>query len=301
MRTDIPSALQDHLNTRVTTLCWCWKLTLTNGTVQGFTNHDEDVTFDSVTYEASTGFLGTEIESQLGMAVDNMDVFSAVDSINLTEEDLEAGRYDSAVIEFYLVNWRDVAERVIIKKGILGQIERGNVNFRAEVRSLSTKLQQVQGRVYSYTCDASLGDSRCGVSLSGSTYTGTGVVVTTNGFSSLTASGLDSYETEWFKSGLITISSGLNADIAREVKGHFAENGIVTISLWEPLPFELSVSDTFTIQAGCDKLFSTCKAKFGNATNFQGFPHIPGNDTLLQYAVRGEGNFDGGGNFFGKD
>ena len=61
MRTDIPAGLQSHLETRETTLCWCWKITKTDNTVLGFTNHDRDLTFGSVTYEASTGFLGTEI------------------------------------------------------------------------------------------------------------------------------------------------------------------------------------------------------------------------------------------------
>ena len=36
--------------------------------------------------------------------------------------------------------------------------------------------------------------------------------------------------------------------------------------------------DAFTITAGCDKQFATCQAKFANAVNFRGFPHMPGND-----------------------
>ncbi len=45
--------------------------------------------------------------------------------------------------------------------------------------------------------------------------------------------------------------------------------------------------------AGCDKSFATCKAKFANALNFRGFPHLPGNDTAYSYVADG-GNFDGG-------
>ena len=47
------------------------------------------------------------------------------------------------------------------------------------------------------------------------------------------------------------------------------------------------------IRAGCDKAFATCKAKFDNASNFQGFPHLPGNDAAYGYAVDGD-VFDGG-------
>ncbi len=31
----------------------------------------------------------------------------------------------------------------------------------------------------------------------------------------------------------------------------------------------------------CDQRFETCKSRFGNAENFRGFPHMPGNDFIL--------------------
>ncbi|MEX2033625.1 MAG: DUF2163 domain-containing protein, partial [Xanthobacteraceae bacterium] len=47
MRT-IPSALQDKLNSGVTTLCRCWRITRRDAVVQGFTDHDEDVVLDGL-------------------------------------------------------------------------------------------------------------------------------------------------------------------------------------------------------------------------------------------------------------
>lgn len=301
MRTDIPTGLQTHLETRVTTLCWCWKIERRDGVTMGFTNHDRDLTFDSVTYEASTGFLGTEIESQLGMNVDNMDVYGAVDSIRISEADIEAGRYDNANVTVYLVNWSDVSQRVVMKAGNIGRVKRGQVLFEAEVRGISHEMQQVQGRLYSYKCDAKLGDSRCTKTVSGSTYTGTGTVTATDGSSQITASGLDSYDSGWFTNGKITFTSGNNNGLTRECKVHVKSSGLVTLTSWEPFPWTIAVSDTFSIVAGCDKLFKTCKAKFNNAINFRGFPHIPGPSTVMAYASTGDANLDGGGNFFGKD
>jgi uncharacterized phage protein (TIGR02218 family) len=273
-----------------------------DGPVLGFTNHDRDLTFGGTTYEASTGFLGTEIESQLGMAVDNMDVYGAVDSVKLKEADIEAGRYDSADIEVYLVNWADVTQRVIMKKGTLGEVKRGKVMFQTEVRGISHQLQNVKGRLYQYACDALLGDTRCGKDISGATYTKTGAVVgSTNGYSTLTTTSLGSYSQGWFGKGRLTFTSGANLGISREVKSHFNTGSISSISLWEPTPFEIQPADTFTIVAGCDKTFKTCKAKFANAVNFRGFPHIPGSNTVIMYANTGDPNFDGGGNFVGKD
>jgi uncharacterized phage protein (TIGR02218 family) len=49
----------------------------------------------------------------------------------------------------------------------------------------------------------------------------------------------------------------------------------------------------FSVLAGCDKAFSTCKKKFDNALNFRGFPHLPGNDVAYSYVVEGS-DFDGG-------
>ena len=53
------------------------------------------------------------------------------------------------------------------------------------------------------------------------------------------------------------------------------------------------MADAFTVTAGCDKSFRTCKAKFDNAVNFRGFPHVPGVDFALTYPDRGAKN-DGG-------
>lgn len=301
MRTDIPTALQTHLNSRVTTVCWCWRITRADGTVLGFTNHDRDLTFDSTTFEASTGFLGTEIESQIGMSVDNMDVYGAVDSTRIKETDLEAGKYDNAAVEVFLVNWSDVSQRVTMKKGNLGEVKRGKVLFQTEVRGIAHELQQTKGRLYEYRCDAQLGDTRCGKDISGATYTGSGTVTSTNGYSILVASGLDLYVDGWFTRGKITFTSGNNDTLTMEIKSHYNRDGIVTISVWEPFPFEITAADTFTIKAGCDKLFRTCKAKFNNAARHRGFPHIPGSNTIIQYANTGDPNFDGGGNFLGKD
>jgi uncharacterized phage protein (TIGR02218 family) len=37
------------------------------------------------------------------------------------------------------------------------------------------------------------------------------------------------------------------------------------------------------LREGCDKRFETCVSRFGNAVNFRGEPHLPGNDLLTRY------------------
>jgi len=64
----------------------------------------------------------------------------------------------------------------------------------------------------------------------------------------------------------------------------------VKITLLEAPIRPIAANDTFDIFAGCDKRFETCQAKFANAVNFRGFPHIPGQDTIIRYAAKGDAN-----------
>jgi uncharacterized phage protein (TIGR02218 family) len=64
----------------------------------------------------------------------------------------------------------------------------------------------------------------------------------------------------------------------------------VKITLLEAPIRSVATNDTFDIVAGCDKRFETCQAKFANPVNFRGFPHIPGQDTIIRYAAKGDAN-----------
>jgi len=65
------------------------------------------------------------------------------------------------------------------------------------------------------------------------------------------------------------------------VLGHDVADGVAILTLLEAPVRRIAESDTFTIRAGCDKRIETCGAKFANTANFRGFPHIPGQDTIL--------------------
>ena len=69
--------------------------------------------------------------------------------------------------------------------------------------------------------------------------------------------------------------------------------GTVTLELWQGMSKDVETGDAFTVTAGCDKSFRTCRAKFDNAANFRGFPHVPGVDFALAVPDRG-GKNDGG-------
>ncbi|KRW98067.1 DUF2163 domain-containing protein [Paracoccus sp. MKU1] len=277
-------ALQAHLDDGTTTLAWCWKITRSDGEVLGFTDHDRVLSFGGTDFEPESGFTASEIRGGAGLAVDSQDAEGVLTSDRITETDIIDGRWDNALVEVWRVNWRATGQRVLLRRGSIGEMRRGRVAFVAEIRSMAHVLGQTVGRVYQGTCDAALGDGRCGIDLNGPTYTGTGAVVDPIRDRSFTASGLGAFAGGWFAFGFLEWTGGANAGRAAEIMLHEKASGVVTITLLEAPVRPIAGGEGFTIRAGCDKRSATCAAKFSNIVNFRGFPHIPGQDTVIRYA-----------------
>lgn len=284
----IPSALQDKLNSGVTTLCRCWRITKRDGVILGFTDHDEDVLLDGLTCRAGTGLTGSEATARLGLSVGGSEIAGALDDDALAEADLAAGRYDAAAIEVFVVDWSEPTLFVLLSKGTLGEVRREGAAFAAELRGLADRLGEESGRRYTATCSADLGDNRCTIVLSDPAFHGTGAIAALGGTSTFLASGLDAFDDGWFIAGRLEWTSGSNARLAVEIKSHRVTGDGVMLDLWQAMPEPLAEGDAFTVTAGCDKRFDTCRDRFANAVNFRGFPHIPGNDFVTRYAVSGE-------------
>lgn len=280
--------LAAHIATGVTTLCWCWRLTRQDGSILGFTDHDRDVDFDGTFFEAAAGFTASEIKDAVGLGVDNLEVTSALSSEHLAEADLAAGLYDDARVEIFRVNWNDTQQRVLMRAGSLGEVRRKGLMFTAEVRGLAHYLQQPKGRLYQFTCDADLGDARCGVVASNPAYRATGTMQTVASAREFTVNGLETYASGWFSRGLIEFTSGAAAGQRVEIKRHSLVDGVATLELWQPAREPVTPGQTFVVTAGCDKHLTTCRDKFANAVNYRGFPNMPGNDFVTSYFRPGD-------------
>lgn len=288
----LSEGLAAHLASGATTLCRCWRITRRDGIVQGFTDHDEDIVFDGTPFRAGSGFEGSEIETRLGFAVTGTELHGALSSDSLLEVDLSAGLYDDAKIELFLVDWSNPANRLLLRVGNLGEVRREDSAFSAEVRGIASRLDEECGRIFAATCDADLGDARCTVDLGDPAFRGEGTVLVVEGASLFRAGGLDAFADGWFAQGRLQWSAGANAGLAVEIKEHRIEDG-ARLSLWQTMPQPLAPGDAFVVTAGCDKRAETCRAKFANMLNFRGFPHLPGNDFVIAYAVPGEPGNDG--------
>lgn len=270
----VGASLLAHIQSEVTTLCTCWKVTRTDGQIFGFTDHSESLTISGITYSASTGYTATAIKSSSALNVDNLDVQGALDSSTITDEDLLAGLWDFAEVEIFMVNYADTSMGSMnLRTGNIGNVQTGRGIFVTELRGMMQRLQQSIGRLMMPACNADLGDSRCGINL-GSFSNGTvsGSVDSVSSNRQFVDAGLVQ-ATGWFDGGLVTWTSGLNIGLSMEVKT-FTSGG--TVVLFLPMPYTVAASDTFTITAGCDKALATCRDKFSNVINFRGFPHLPG-------------------------
>jgi len=272
----VNASLAAHLSEEVTTLATCWKLTLRDGVVLGFTNHDDDISLEGVLYQAASGFIPTAIAGSSDLAVDNLDVEGVLDAVGIKQEDLIAGRYDFAEVDIFIVNYQDLSQgSMSLRTGWIGEVQYGNSQFVAEIRGLTQKLSQTIGSLFSPSCRAIFGDARCEVDLS--TLQQTGIITGVEDRRIFSDSGrLES--DNYFRHGLMQFTDGLNIGQAMEVKSF--SNGTIVLVL--PMPFDVSIGDGYIIDVGCDKTFGMCVDNFANAVNFRGEPHVPGTDRLLQ-------------------
>lgn len=292
MRT-IPAAMQAKLDAGAGTFCACWRVDPVKGAPLGFTEHDCDITFGGVTFEASSGFEASAIERSLGLAIDNASASGALRSDRITEADIRRGRYDGAEFRLWLVDWSDTSSRLLTFRGEIGEITRGALAFEAEIRGLSEKLNRPVGRRFLHVCDAQLGDARCGVNADRAAFKGIGTVTNATDRRGFEASGLSAFETSWFADGTLTWINGANSGSLMGVRTHISIDGRAELELDSDPVDAPELGDTFAVVAGCDKRASTCREKFLNIVNFRGFPHIPGENWISAYPVDG-GVYQGG-------
>ncbi len=281
---NVPTALAASLASGVTTLAHVWRITRRDAQVFAFTDHDVPLIFDTLVCEPMAGLGAGAVEKSVGLGVDTASIVGALSSEAVTERELALGLWDGARVDLHRVDWRGTSQRVHLFAGRIGEVRRGAQAFEAELRGLQAPLNVPVGRVFSRFCDADLGDARCGKNVETSSFRGTGVVTELLAGGAFRADGLEAFAEAWFTRGRLVWSAGGE----NEVAAHHVEAGDAVLELLDPPGPALVLSATFTITAGCDKRFETCRAKFANTLNFRGFPHMPGNDAVQARPIPGE-------------
>lgn len=287
MRT-LDIGFRTHVESGATTLATCWRIVRGDGVVLGFTDHDQALAFDGTDFLPAHGLDGGEVAHKLGPQTDTSEVVGILHSDAIAEEDILLGRYDGAVVESWRVNWRDPAQRHLVRKSTIGEIVREDGLFRAELRSGQHALNQPKGRLYQALCDASVGDARCGVDLDAPAFRVIVGVVEMRDRYRLAVSGVAAFDEGWFGFGRATWASGKRIGINDQIVSHARSGGADVFGFAAPVGDWIEPGDTMIAYAGCDRRFATCGEKFANIVNFRGFPHIPGNDFVLRYPRQGD-------------
>lgn len=277
-----------------TTLARCFILTTAAGDRQGFTSHDRDLVVGGVTCLAGAALTASETATRLGLAPDDLDASGALSADTITEDGLAAGDYDGAQVELWDVDWTDTSTRRLLGRYSLGQVERGPAAFRAELRGATAKLDVQQGRIYSQLCDVvELGDARCGTNLASAT-----ALVTVTDIDDLTLSvtGSSNPSGHWDR-GRLTFFTGDAAGRTVDVRASLLDGGVTRLSIWRLPGRNPGPGDQAFLLPGCDRTYETCRNKFQNTDNFRGFPHMPGEAFVTEYARPGDAGQNGGSRF----
>lgn len=290
---DFNENLAAHLQGGLTTVCHAWAITRKDGAVFAFTDHDMPLSFAGYEFRADTGLSALALSQSTGLSVDNSEALGALSDASLREDEIEQGRFDGAEVVGWLVNWADTEQHWLNFRGHLGELTRADGGFRAELRGLTEGLNRPLGRVYQKPCSAVLGDRSCRFDLSQESYTQTLPVQQVTAARQFAWQGFLAFDTDWFTRGRLEVLSGPATGLWGTIKSDRVEGDNRVIELWEPIRGAIEAGTEVRLVAGCDKLVETCRLKFNNFDNYQGFPDLPGEDWVVSIPSSGKPNSGG--------
>lgn len=259
----------------LTTLAFCWRLDRRDGVTIGLTSHDRDLWFGDLLHRAAPGMVPSAIEVSRSLEPGSVDLDGALTSEAISEDDLISGRWDGAGLSLHAVNWRQPDEvPVFLTRGRLGRVETSGTRFSVELSGVSAFLDRPVTETTTPHCRAALGDHRCRVDMRGRR-----PVIRVTGGSGQQVILDTSFDDGLFTLGQMVPLSGPSAGLPIPILSQMGDE----ILLAEAAPDALA-GVLVQITQGCDRTLGTCVTRFANAINFQGEPHLPGNDVLTRYA-----------------
>ena len=272
--------MTDWLEPELTRVAFCWRLDRRDGVSLGFTGHDRDLVVDGLSYAAAPGMVPSAVTRAEGFAVETLDVGGALTHDRISDADLAAGRWDGAAVRLFAVDWGDPdAMPVPLAQGEIGDVSARDGAFLAELWGATALLERPVVEQTSPECRAVLGDRRCRVDMAGRSVVarivavedGQVVIVDQAGDADGVVDRHGGGRMRWLDGA----GSGLSVGIVRS-------NG-ARIWLRDAPRFGIAAGNRVELTEGCDRSLATCAGRFGNAANFRGEPHLPGNDLLTRY------------------
>lgn len=261
----------------LTFLAICWRVRRSDGVALGFTTHDRPLVIAGLRYESAPGMVPSAIVCSDDLDIDTMDIGGALTTDAMSGDDLAAGRFDDAAIDVFMVDWRDPdGGTQSLAQGRIGAVEAGldaDSGFVASVRGPTSVFAATAVESYSPECRADLGDHRCRVAMRGRS---TRAIVDRVDGLMVTLIQANFTMTD-FTDGRLRVLDGPLAGLVRSIVS------VIGDGLLLDQPIDLTSGVRLRLWQGCDKRLATCAARFANAANFHGEPHVPGGDILTRF------------------
>jgi uncharacterized phage protein (TIGR02218 family) len=258
-------------------------LTLIDASVYRYTSADIDLIVSGNTFSKALKFKRGRTRLVVGVEVDTLDLDIYPESSNLIGgvpflQALARGVLDGAQIlleRVFMPTWGDTsAGTLILFSGRVSDIEFSRTEARLSIKSdlelLNVKLPRT---VYQPGCTHTLYDAGCALNRASFAVNSSVASGSTDRIINCSLAQAAGY----FDQGYLAFTSGALNGVKRNVRVYAP--GVITLSY--PLSAVPAISDTFTIYPGCDKLQSTCVAKFNNIVHFRAWPYIPVPETSI--------------------
>jgi uncharacterized phage protein (TIGR02218 family) len=276
----LPTALDAAVQFEVLTLARLVEITRQDGRVLRLTDADFDIVIDGNIYRSDIGFTASAMLVGLNLnQVQGLSLSIALTDDGITKKDLQTRRYTAALVVVSECDYtQPAASKFVMFKGKCGRTSfKDTGDALIDVLPLTDETVKFADEVYSASCRASLGDSRCGFPIESFVVPFTVTAVAT-GLTSFTIntfgpSAEGRPDIDYFSQGQLKWLTGGNAEWECDV----LRGDLVTksLTLFFPTPVRVAVGDTGKLYPGCDRLLSTCANKFANVLNFRGEPFAP--------------------------
>ncbi|QXN71103.1 hypothetical protein RCDURKIN_47 [Rhodobacter phage RcDurkin] len=272
---------QRLMNTR-TRYAECIRLVREDGTTFRFTAHDEDIRIteadnNAYVYKSSGSFKMYALEMTSGLAVSNMDIEGMITDDSITEFDLQAGKFDNARVELFIVYWANSEIGVLpLRTAWVGDVTTTGSSYKVDLKGIAARLGQKFIPLTSLYCRRRFCDAECGLSIAN--YQSTAVVSSSASPRVVYIGEMSDFVGAPYKWGLMEFLSGKNVGLSMDIIAQRANR----FELFLAMPHPIEEATVVRLTKGCAKTYDAC-ASFGNVRNYGGEPFIEGSDLLARY------------------
>jgi uncharacterized phage protein (TIGR02218 family) len=263
----------------------CYSLTLADGTVVRYTSADRDITDQATGHVFSASgplFQRSQVKFSVGVQVDELDITVYPKPADLLDgmpwfSALRTGVLDGAELQLdraFMSTFGDTSAGLLtLFSGRIVEVDLGRTKASIKANTHLELLNlQWPWRLFQPGCARTLFDAGCGLNKSSF-----GIAATAQGGATVRLLNVTgpSQPAGYFSLGTGLFTSGTMAGKKFAIKLSQVSGATTGIHPLVPFPVAPAANDMLTLYPGCDKLQATCKDKFGNLQNFEGFPYVP--------------------------